>query len=918
MTPPGGTPADAGNGAAIGIGTDSDAEFGAVAVDLSNCEREPIHIPGAIQPHGVLLACRGAELRIVQLSDNAADHLGIEAVGLLGRPIAELFDDASWQRLQAAAAAGLPRERNPIALDSRDRSRSFDGIAHHGPTPDIAIIELEARSHAPAGFHPRMRGAVRQLQGARSLVELYDAAAREVRALTGFDRVMVYRFDADWNGEVVAEARDDRLETFLGLHYPAADIPAQARRLYTLNWLRIIPDIGYRPSPLLRVAGEPATPPLDLSFAVLRSVSPIHVEYLSNMGVTASMSVSLLRDGELIGLIACHHYSGPHHIAHIVRDSAEFFGQALSWHIASFEARETAERTLATHHAERRIVEAIEAAASLPEGLCTPALLQLTGADGACVRYEGRIRRVGRTPDDDAMPAIVAALAGDADGWLHATDHLAKRLPQAAAWDDVAAGVIALEISRELGEYVLWFRPASERSVDWAGDPRKHAVVDAGGVPRLSPRGSFALWRETVRGRSLPWQPWQIEAAANLRRMLLGHVRRQAEQLRTLNDKLAAADRMKDEFLATVGHELRTPLSAMLGWLQILRREEAGGASPQRQQRAFDVIERNARAQAQLIDDLLDTSRIAAGKLTMSMQRVEVGSLVERSLDVVRPAADAKQITLDAALDSTAIVSADPHRLQQAVVNLLSNAVKFTPRGGRVQVLVEQLEGHIEISVADSGQGIAAEFLPHVFDRFRQADGAIARSSSGLGLGLAIVRHIIELHGGSVRAASEGAGRGATFTLQLPALLPLRADAGPRRAGESAHGAALAGLRVLVVDDDADGREMLLALLGAEGIDAMAAASAFEALELLAGPQLPDLIVSDIGMPEMDGFSFIEQLRRREPSQGGRVPAIALSAHTREDERERALRCGFDRHVPKPLDAGQLFEAVAALAPRRA
>jgi len=888
-------------------------------VDLTNCDREPIHVPGAIQPHGVLLACRGPAFTIVQVSDNSEAVIGRPPDALLGRPIAELLRAESWQRLAAAGEAGLPRDVNPICLDVGD-GRSFDGIVHMSATAGVAIVELEPRREDLSGFHPRMRQSVRRLQDAATLAELFDIAAREVRSLTGFDRVMVYRFDRDWNGEVVAEARLDSLEPFLGLHYPAADIPAQARRLYALNWLRIITDVSYRPSRLVPEVEPDSGAPLDLSFSVLRSVSPIHIEYLRNMGVTASMSVSLIRDGVLAGLIACHHYSGPHPVSFVVRDTAEFLGQTLSWHVASFEARAASERALQAQRAESAILGAVSTTRSIPAGLCTPALLELTDAQGAALVYEGTVHVVGRTPPVSEVRRIVDTMTAGSDDWLAATDNLVERLPRAAAWGDTAAGVLTVEISRELREHVLWFRPAVDRTVDWAGDPRKVSVVDDSGVPRLSPRGSFALWRETVRGRSAPWEPWHVEAASNLRRLLLSSVRRRADELRVMNEELELADRTKDEFLATVGHELRTPLNAMLGWIHILRTGAGPGVNEDRRERALDTIERNARAQAQLIDDLLDVSRIVAGKLTLSVQPLDLGGVVERVIEGLRPAADAKQIRIQSALDSTATILGDGGRLQQVASNLLSNAVKFTPKGGRVQVFVERRESSVDLTVADTGQGIPADFLPHVFERFRQADGALSRKSSGLGLGLAIVRHIVELHGGTVVASSEGTGRGATFTVRLPLSVAARRSQAADVLTASRHDfecpPALEGLRILVVDDEPDARQMLATLLEACKSEVRAAASGYEALDLLAVWH-PDVIVSDVGMPEMDGFSFIEQLRQRAAAAGGRIPAVALTAHARVEHRARALHAGFNSHVPKPVDPVELFAVIASLRPRR-
>jgi PAS domain S-box-containing protein len=377
------------------------------------------------------------------------------------------------------------------------------------------------------------------------------------------------------------------------------------------------------------------------------------------------------------------------------------------------------------------------------------------------------------------------------------------------------------------------------------------------------------------------------------------------------------AGRMRDEFLATVSHELRTPLHAMLGWLQILR---AGKLPPDRRERALETIERNARAQAQLIDDLLDVSRILAGKLKLELQAVDMQTVVEAALETVRPSAEAKQIALQSVLTDGAMVVGDAQRLQQVVWNLLANAVKFTPKGGRVQIMLEPSETFVEITVTDSGKGISGEFLPFVFERFRQQEGSTTRSHGGLGLGLSIVRHLVELHGGSVRVFSDGEGLGTTFSVRLPMALVKRRDPSSPTLQSSALPSGLpcppelSGLDVLVVDDEEDAREMLRSMLEACGARVHVAASASEVLQL-AEAQPPDALISDIGMPGEDGYSLIVKFRKLAPS-FRRIPAIALTAYARTEDRTRAMLSGFSSHVPKPVEPLELLAVLASLAGR--
>ena len=377
--------------------------------------------------------------------------------------------------------------------------------------------------------------------------------------------------------------------------------------------------------------------------------------------------------------------------------------------------------------------------------------------------------------------------------------------------------------------------------------------------------------------------------------------------------KLREANQAKDQFLATLSHELRTPLNAILGWIRLLRTrtlDEAGAA------RAFEVIERNTRVQVQLIEDLLDISRIIAGKLRLDMRTVDLVPVIEAALDAVRGLADAKDIRLQVSLDVSAAsagpVSGDADRLQQVVWNLLSNAIKFTPKGGRVEIRLERVDTAARITVSDTGSGISPEFLPYVFDRFRQAGG----SGGGLGLGLALVQHFVELHGGRVRAESPGEGHGATFTVELP-LAPAAADEAElkrtyrdRRALPQLAG--LGGLRVLVVDDEADARELLTTVLERSGAKVIAVGSTADALEALQRWR-PDVLVSDLGIPGEDGYALIRRVRALAPAQGGETPAIAVTAYARIEDRLRAAAAGFQMHVAKPAEPADVVAAILRL-----
>jgi PAS domain S-box-containing protein len=395
------------------------------------------------------------------------------------------------------------------------------------------------------------------------------------------------------------------------------------------------------------------------------------------------------------------------------------------------------------------------------------------------------------------------------------------------------------------------------------------------------------------------------------------------EQAQRAKAEAEAANRAKDEFLATLSHELRTPLNAILGWSKMMTDSRLDETD---QLRALQTIQRNARVQAQLIDDILDVSRIVSGKLKLKVRPLELSTIVESAVESVLPAAHAKEIRLQRVLDSgSSMISGDSNRLQQVIWNLLSNAVKFTPKGGRVQIRLERINSHVEIIVTDTGIGIPPKVLPFIFDRFRQADSATTRQHGGLGLGLAIVRHLVEMHGGTVEAESHGEGQGSTFTVKLPLIALRSIDVAPENV-ERVHPTEgrnvpfectpeLEGLHILVVDDEEDGRILVKTVLEKCGAEVTAVNSALAALQALSEIRA-DILISDIGMPDEDGYSLIKKVRALSAEQGGKIPAAALTAYARVEDRMRVLRSGFQIHLPKPVEPAELVAVVTSLSGR--
>jgi chemotaxis family two-component system sensor kinase Cph1 len=728
-------------------------------VDLSNCDSEPIHVPGSIQPHGVLLAALEPELVVVQASVNTGRILGIDHADIVGAALADLLEAPAPDLLGRSIGPPSYHPLNSLAVTIR--GRPFDGIVHR--SGGLLVLELEPApapdtgGPGPRELYARIHDGLARLEQAPRLADLWPALATLVRDISGFDRVMVYRFDErDGSGEVIAERASPDMPPYLGLHYPASDVPYQARRLYVQSRLRLICDATYESAPIVPADNPQTGRPLDLSAAVLRSVSPIHLRYLENMGVRGSMSVSLVKDERLWGLIACHHRS-PRFVPYLTRMVCGFLGDIASWSLRPRLDSEESDCRLRAGAVLGQLVEAMsarpDALAALVEG--EPSALDLLDARGFAVAHGGRLATRGETPSREQLAALVTWLEGQAPRDVLATDALPLLYPPAAAFKDVASGLLAIAVANADPAHLLWFRPEVVREVSWGGDPRKPPAQ----LPeQLTPRKSFALWKETVRERAWPWAPWEVRAASELRaataKVLL---QKTAEQL---NIELRRAVSSRDEFLSMASHELKTPTTTLRLHLEMLRRMATRG-----QLGGEQVLSRVERAERQverlevLIGRLLDVSRIAAGRLELERSRFD---LAELAREVVERFGDAgPPLRLDAIGDLHG--TWDRFRLDQVLTNLLANALKYG-RGNPVDVVLRGEPGRVRVAVHDRGIGVAPEALPRLFDRFERAAPA---KFAGLGLGLWIARQIVERHGGRISARSVP-GAGSTFAFELP------------------------------------------------------------------------------------------------------------------------------------------------------
>ena len=730
-----------------------------VELDLSACAREPIHTPGAIQPYGVLLVVDDTTLTVIERA--------VSQPGIL-----EDFGEPLGQPLDAVLGGALAGARANIALLERDASAFLGTFAlgrngtHHAfahRNGGRLIIELEASVEGEPGsledLYPSIRRFMAAIERIPTTREMCEIAAGYVRELTGFDRTLIYQFDAEWNGAVLAEDRNDVLPSYMDLRFPESDIPAQARALYQRNRIRLIADCNYQPVALVREAQAAAQPPTDLSLSTLRSVSPVHLQYMRNMGTGASMSISLLREGELWGLISCHN-AQPKRVPYHVRTACEFIGQILSLQISLKERAQVVEERVARRAIQVRLLGRMAGDEDFMAALGRDqaSLLALTRSSGAAIVHRGESILLGECPSRAQVMLLVQWLtAQQIEGDLYCTDRLPLVWTAADAFADVASGVLAISISQLHDSFVLWFRPEVVRTVSWGGDPRKPNDSRA-----LTPRTSFEGWKETVRRQSLPWDEVDSDAALELRAAIVDIVLRKAEEMAELNEQLLRSNKELEAFSYSVSHDLRAPFRHIVGYSELL-----GSSAEERlndsEKRFLATIVESAKSAGTLVDDLLSFSQM--GRSTLGQITIDMRALAE---DV--------RYKLDMEYSGRSIrwtvpplprIDGDPAMLRLVWQNLLANAIKFTrdTPDPHIEVGHERTDSEDIFFVRDNGCGFDMRYVDKLFGVFQRLHHT--EEYEGTGIGLANVRRIVGRHGG--RTWAEGQlGVGATFFFSIP------------------------------------------------------------------------------------------------------------------------------------------------------
>lgn len=746
----------------------SDQVITAKNVDLTSCDRELVQYPEAIQPHGAMLTVDEQTNLVMHASANCAEFIGKAPGAALGQNIASVLGPA-WTALPRTLHQ-MPLDTGPVNVARESflgTEGGFNLFAHR--CGGLIILELEKASQAPSGdvsnLYSIVRADIARLQQTKNLKEFFDLAVERIRAFTGYDRVMAYRFDHDGSGHVTAESRRDDLEAYLGLHYPATDIPAPARRLFGLSWIRHLPDVDYVPVPILAMKSPLVTGPVDMSFAILRSVSVMYTGYLKNMGVHSTMVMPLMKEGKLWGLISAMHHSGPRHIPHETRMAAEFLAHTLSLLMSAKEDAEIFGQITAMKETSDRLVQMLGQEADLIKALRADDTLQLLStqieAHGTAVASEDEVTVLGKTPPETAIRDLVEWIAAK-DLPLFATDRLPSLHQPAAAYASVASGVLAMRVSAKLPDYVLWFRPEQIEVVEWAGNPRKPVEVDQGdGMLRLRPRNSFELWKESVRNRSTAWRDIEMDAVFRLAESIGDIVLERARKIERISRDLDTAHGELSGYADAASYELKEHLRGIEHLTTALRRRHGEVLDEEGRQQVATIIKLTHRMDS-LVDAMLE--RAAGGKADIAFEPVDLDAVVEGVLQQLRRALSEHQVEVRR---PSRLGTAQCNRdwVTEVFSNLITNAVAYSDKAVR-WIEIGCVPDTVPVYyVRDNGIGIAATDQQLIFQMFRRLDDH-QQPRGGAGIGLPLARKIVERHRGRIWVESK-LGEGSTFYFTL-------------------------------------------------------------------------------------------------------------------------------------------------------
>jgi len=885
---------------------------------LQNCEDEAIHLIESVQSFGYVIAINPDTKKVQVFSENIKDLFKVEIVA--GETlVTELIDIPSpdaptFKTIHNALKGESVRHayqwkfaKNALWLDNWEKEGSGVAFDSNG----LLVIELEptpqlsyeaAQQWVPMDVD--IRALLPNVDDKESIGDVADAIAKVFKQYIGFDSVMVYQFDDAYCGEVIGEACESISRSFKGLKFPASDIPKQARELYLKNRVRCVFDVEEQPTPLQPSILEAERPPLDLSMSMVRSVSPVHIEYLKNMGIRSSFSVSLVFEGKLWGLLACHN-SEPKYIDQKKRLVCESLGHLYAWQMHTKALHTRKEQFQMRQRKLNNIVHQLTSYSNPLEAISQKetALLDVADACGMAVITPTGNYYVGKTPSEKTLTQLLNKYSIIDSEQSLAVNRLANEVSDGCALNGIRGMYISC-VSAKLGYFTVWFREQRDKTIRWAG--KEAAKKDVG--KSLTPRNSFDMYLQSVADESVEWSEDDKLIIEGFDHLFIPYALSLKASLDKQISKLEELDKAKDQFLASISHELRSPLNSIVGWTDLALMDVS---NVDRMTDALGVIKRAASTQAALINDILDLSRIISGTMKLSTHSLNIASSISEVAKSFEAGFASKNIQLSISCeDEHTQILGDNLRIKQVINNLLSNALKFTSKGGTVHVRGRREHSNYTLRVKDNGKGMTQEQVAHVFERFYQ--GKDSHNKHGLGLGLSIVKSLVEMHGGEIQAHSDGPNTGTSFNITLPiAPLSLHDDIVETKNTEISdltESLRLNGLRILVAEDEQDARDFIKLFLESNGARVNVVKNGLLAWkELNDIPEAFDLLLSDIGMPELDGLGLVLKMRASQNPEIAKLNAVALTAYAYTSDRVKALKAGFSNYVSKPVDGEELL-----------
>lgn len=880
-------------------------------LDFDHCEDEPIHIPESIQGYGYLFALDRDRGRIEIVSENIGDFLE-PGTDVIGRGFFDLLDpaEATFAFLEETFERARQRPtRLPVQIRFRPdmvrAGHSTDFLAVVYDSADRFIIELEPaagfRELYSAQHYLRLYAVsvAPKFKMLQSLAEMAQEIVDTIRYVTGMDRVVLYRFNDDHSGKVIAESRVDDIESYLDVYYPASDIPAQARELYKKNWVRITPDVDLEPSNLYPSAGDAGRAPLDMTHSILRTLSPIHRQYVRNQGLRASMSMSLVTHDRLWGMISCHSRQATY-VPQNVRLECENISQLFSWHLYAKEEELAHRKRQRIDDAANRMLSYISSNRPISRVFREneQEVLEILDADGFVYHSPAEVVSLGEIPDIEVVRQIYRHAAAAHNRPFVTTD-VSRVVDPGDGLGDIR-GVLLVPLLEQGDHFTAWFRKEQRLVQKWAGAPEEKSA-NASKRDRLMPRSSFEVHVREVSGFSRAWDDSVVDMAERFNRVFTAYALETQERMRRNISDLRKQDEYKNAFLATLAHELRNPLGPISAGLAVLEASPAPSAGNE----VIDRMKRQVGHMKTMIEDLMQVARITNGKVRLDQEVLDLRDIVREVLAGIDPQVSEKNHTLTVDLPAEALpVCGDRTRLGQVFFNLLNNATKYTDSGGHIQVRARLIDDQVAVIIKDDGVGIEPENVELIFAMFTQIDAQSDRTRGGIGIGLTLAERLVALHGGTISARSEGLGHGAEFEVRLPAEASGVSAIGQEAAAPEPKAASVRK-RVLVVDDVEDIVATYKVLLEIYGYEVETASAADQAAAVFARFQ-PQVALLDIGMPDTDGYELCRILTAL-PG-GSDCVFYSQSGWGKERDFQRSREAGFREHLVKPLEPDRLRE----------